>query len=480
MLNFVNRYIIGASVPIVLILGGLFYLIFLRFRPLRAPREMLRQMLWPTEKQGISPFRSVTMALAGTLGVGNIVGVATAIALGGFGAVFWMWISALAAMILKYAEITLAMAHRREETGTDGRKEYHGGAVYYIRDFFLARGQGTLGVVFSVLFALLCLLDSLSMGCIVQVNAVSGAFAGVFGIPSWACGLTLALLTAAVIVTGARGISRLTELLVPFMSLGYVILSLIVIFRCRERLPWAFARIFSDAFTVTSPLGGVAGFLLSDALRYGTMRGLLSNEAGCGTAPFAHAASGNNEPARQGVWGIFEVFVDTILLCTMTALVILLNYDAVCRYADNGIMMTIRAYAAVLGPSAGYFLAIAVFLFAYATVICWAHYGLECIEYLRPGKRLVHVGYILLFCGCTFAGTMIAPQAVWGSADFAIGSMTLMNLFVVCLMAGEVRQYTDRIFPMKRPGNEKRCRAFCRGCVADACAARRTEKREEQ
>ena len=143
-------------------------------------------------------------------------------------------------------------------------------------------------------------------------------------------------------------------------------------------------------------------------------------------------------------------------------------------------MMTIRAYAAVLGPSAGYFLAIAVLLFAYATVICWAHYGLECIEYLRPGKRLVRVGYILLFCGCTFAGTMIAPQAVWGSADFAIGSMTLMNLFVVCLMAGEVRQYTDRIFPMKRPGNEKRCRFFCRGCAADACAARRTEKREEQ
>ncbi len=441
MFDFVNKYIIGTSVPLLLILAGTFYLIILQGRPLKNPIKMLKAMLSPSEKEGISPFRSVTMALAGTLGVGNIVGVASAIALGGFGAIFWMWISALVAMILKYAEIVLAVSHRRQRNG-----ENHGGAVYYIKDYFLSIDKKRTGIFLATVFAVLCVTDSLSMGCIVQVNAVSSAFSGVLDIPTWICGGVLAVMTAIVITKGAKGISKITEYLVPIMSLGYIVMSVAVMIICRDRLPEAIGRIFSDAFDFRGAAGGVAGFLLSDALRYGTMRGLLSNEAGCGTAPFAHAASNTNEPAKQGVWGIFEVFVDTIILCTMTAVVIILNYDDACAYASDGIMMTVKAYSAVLGKSAEYFLAAAVLLFAYATVICWAHYGKESISYLFPSKKRSISIYMIAFCICVFVGSVIAPSEVWTLADFSIGSMTILNVIIICLMSDEVKKLTVRFF----------------------------------
>jgi len=186
--------------------------------------------------------------------------------------------------------------------------------------------------------------------------------------------------------------------------------------------------------------------LFSDAIRYGTMRGLLSNEAGWGTAPLAHAASSTKEPAKQGTWGIFEVFVDTIILCTMTAVVIIVNYDDACAYASDGIMMTVKAYSATLGKSAEYFLCAAVLLFAYATVICWAHYGVECVSYIFKNKKFYARIFYIVFCVFVFIGAIVAPEAVWTVVDFSIGSMTLINVLVVCFMSGEVRMLTDRLF----------------------------------
>lgn len=443
MLEFVNKYLIGTSVPALLIFAGIFYIVKLKGRPLKTPIKMIKTMLTPNEgeENGISPFRSVTMALAGTLGVGNIVGVAGAISLGGFGAVFWMWMSALAAMILKYAEITLAVAHRPNSRG-----ENHGGAMYYIKDYFTQKGKLKIGKALACLFAVLCVTVSLGMGCVVQVNAVSSSFKGVFNVPTWICGVVLTVMTAAVVTKGAKGISRLTELLVPFMSLGYIAMSVAVMIICRDRLPEAIERIFSDAFTVRSSVGGIFGFLFSDAIRYGTMRGLLSNEAGCGTAPLAHAASSTKEPAKQGTWGIFEVFVDTIILCTMTAVVIIVNYDDACAYASDGIMMTVKAYSATLGKSAEYFLCAAVLLFAYATVICWAHYGVECVSYIFKNKQFYARIFYIVFCVFVFIGAIVAHEAVWTVVDFSIGSMTLINVLVVCFMSGEVRMLTDRLF----------------------------------
>lgn len=449
VLDFVNKYVVGALTPIVLMLAGIFYLVVLRFLPIRRPLAMIKAMLFSENggsgsSKGISPFRSVTMALAGTLGVGNIVGVASAIAIGGFGSVFWMWISALAAMILKYAEITLSVAHRRKRGA-----ENYGGAMYYIEDHFAKEGRRGYGKAVGWVFAALCVAVSFGIGCMMQVNAVSGSFDGVLGIPGWACGAVFVLMTALIIKKGARGISGLTEWLVPIMSLGYIIISVSVMISCRSDLPEAIEMIFKDAFSFDSTVGGVVGFLFSDALRYGAMRGLLSNEGGCGTAPFAHAASNTREPAKQGVWGIFEVFVDTIILCTMTAVVIILNYDEVCMYSSNGIMMTVKAYSSVLGKNAEYFLCMAVLLFAYATVICWAHYGMECINYMFKGKKRATDIYAVAFCIAAFLGAVIAPETVWGIADLSMGSMTIINVAVICFMSGEVRELTAQYFRRK-------------------------------
>lgn len=438
MFEFVNKWVIGTSLPIVLIFAGAFFLFYLRFKPFSRPKRLISAMISPPDNKGggISPFRSVTMALAGTLGVGNIVGVASAIVMGGFGAVFWMWVSALFAMILKYAEIVLAVAHRR-----DG--EARGGAMWYIKEGIKNK---RLGGLISGIFAALCVVDALSMGCIVQVNALSGAVNSALGTPKILIGIIVALMTALVITRGARGISKITEWLVPLMSLGYVIISVAVMIICRDRIPSALAVIFRDAFNVKSGVGGIVGFLMSDGLRYGTMRGLLSNEAGCGTAPFAHAASNQKTPARQGVWGIFEVFVDTILLCTMTAVVIIVSFDDVCMLAPDGMLMTMRAYSVVLGEWSEYFLALAVFLFAYATVICWSHYGGECIFWLVGHKKGARAIFNLAFCLCAFIGAVIAPEEIWTLADFSIGSMTLINVFTVLLMSGEVKRLTDEVF----------------------------------
>ena len=443
MLEFINKWIIGTSLPLVLIFAGIFFLIFLKFKPLSTPKKLILTMISPQDDKkagGISPFRSVTMALAGTLGVGNIVGVASAIAMGGFGSIFWMWISALCAMILKYAEIVLAIAHRPKG------EENRGGAMWYIKDGLSLLKNKKLGVFLSGMFATLCVVDALSMGCIVQVNALSGAVNGAFGISKPIIGIAVAILTAAVISKGAKGISRLTEWLVPLMSLGYIAISVAVMIICRDRLSWVLVTIFKEAFNFKSGVGGIAGFLISDGLRYGTMRGLLSNEAGCGTAPFAHAASNTKTPAKQGVWGIFEVFVDTILLCTMTAAVVMVNYDEVCTLAPDGMLMTLRAYSVVLGEWSEYFLAVAVFLFAYATVICWSHYGGECVTWLTGEKRLPRTLFNIAFCTCAFIGAVIAPAEIWTLADFSIGSMTLINIFVVCIMSKEVKDLTDQVF----------------------------------
>lgn len=456
MLEFINKYVIGNSVPAVLILVGVFFVIYLKGRPLITPLKLISVMFkWDSNsaeigKGSVSPFRSMTMALAGTLGVGNIVGVASAIALGGFGAIFWMWVTALAAMILKYAEIVLALVYRK----TDEVGERHGGAVYYIKGVFDKLKMPKGGRILAAAFGVLCILNSLSMGCIVQVNAVSSAMNGVLNVPKWIVGLLLFILTALVIAKGSKKISALTEWLVPLMSAGYIIMSVSVMIICRDRLPEAISMIFKDAFNFRSTAGGVLGFFTADSLRYGSMRGLLSNEAGCGTAPFAHATSSVDEPAEQGVWGIFEVFADTILLCTMTAAVIILNYDACCAYSSDGVMMTVRAFSAVLGNGSGYFLCLAVFLFAYATVICWAQYGIECVTFLTDGmavwaKKWGRFGYIAMFCVCTFVGAVVAPSSVWTLADFSIGSMTLINVFVLCLAAGEVKRYTDKVFKVK-------------------------------
>ena len=445
MLEFINTNIISVITPIMLLLSGLYFSFKLRFFYLRHPLKILRSMLTRQKKGGISPFRAVTLALAGTLGVGNIAGVASSIAIGGFGSVFWMWVSALVAMVLKYAEIVLAIAHRR----IDGDR-YRGGASYYIYDRFAMTGKKSFGKILAALFALLCVINAITMGGIIQSNAVSTSFHGVWQLSPTVVGAAVAILCAIVASGNAKWVSAFSEKTVPLMTLGYILLSVAVLTLRRELIGDAFKAIFHDAFSADSAAGGVLGFLISRGMRAGCMRGLMSNEAGCGTAPTAHAAAECDSPAAQGFWGIFEVFVDTILLCTLTALVIIVailggGAPQILAFAENPMMMAIKSYSIVLGTWSEAYMAISVFLFAFATIVCWAHYGKESIVYLT-NKKLPLTLYLILFSLFVFLGALSAPKIAWLSADLALGIMTIINLAVIFSMSGEVKKETDEFF----------------------------------
>ena len=434
-ISFINKYFFGIGIPFLLIGAGIFYCIRLKFFHFLHPIKVLRS--FKSERNGgVSSLKAMMLALAGTLGVGNMVGVASAIALGGFGAVFWMWVSALIAMILKYAEIVLAMLYRKyDESGRP-----YGAAMYYIRACF----RGRLGAVLAGIFAVFCIINAFSVGSMIQVNAAAEAMNGVFGTPPIVIGLIFAAITLVAILRGSTGILALTEKLVPLMTLGFTVISVAVIVMRPSDALTAIEKIFSNAFSFQSGAAGVSGFLLSGAIRYGTMRGILSNEAGCGTAPAAHAVSSCREPARQGTWGIFEVFVDTILLCTLTAIVIIIGYDAIDPSGDF-MMMTVAAYESVIGRAAGYFLAIAVMLFGLATVLCWAHYGEVGVNYFsrRAGVRRA---YKLIYSLCVFLGALVSTDVLWESADLSIGTMSAINICALLLMSGRVKRETEEYF----------------------------------
>ena len=434
-ISFINKYFFGIGIPFLLMGAGIFYCIRLKFFHFLHPIKVLRS--FKSERSGgVSSLKAMMLALAGTLGVGNMVGVASAIALGGFGAVFWMWVSALIAMILKYAEIVLAMLYRKYDE--DGRP--YGAAMYYIRACF----RGRLGAVLAGIFAVFCIINAFSVGSMIQVNAAAEAMNGVFGTPPIVIGLIFAAITLVAILRGSTGILALTEKLVPLMTLGFTVISVAVIVMRPEDALAAIEKIFSNAFSFQSGAAGVSGFLLSGAIRYGTMRGILSNEAGCGTAPAAHAVSSCREPARQGTWGIFEVFVDTILLCTLTAIVIIIGYDAIDPSGDF-MMMTVAAYESVIGRAAGYFLAIAVMLFGLATVLCWAHYGEVGVNYFsrRAGVRRA---YKLIYSLCVFLGALVSTDVLWESADLSIGTMSAINICALLIMSGRVKRETEEYF----------------------------------
>ena len=429
----------GGLIPPLLLASGVFFFLYLRGHPFFSPRKALRAMRRTGDGNGVSPFRAVTEALAGTLGVGNIVGVANAIVVGGAGAIFWMWISAIVAAVLKYAEILLSVVHRR--TRTDG--SHYGGAFYYIKDHFLSCKKTRTAAILSTVFALFMILNAMSTGCVIQVRAVTSALQNTLPIPSWAVAAALLLFTLPLLCRGRRGVSALTEYLVPVMTLGYIFLSAAVLFLRSDALGAAFSSIFREAFSPESAAGGALGFLTSRALRVGTMRGLLSNEAGCGTSPTAHAAANASDPASQGIWGIFEVLVDTVLLCTLTALVILVSYDEVQMLSSDGILMAIRAYSCVLGGISDVFFAISVFCFGYATLLCWGGYGLESARDLsrHPMMRIL---YLFSFGICIVMGAYAAPDAVWDIADLAITVLTTVNLIALLRMRREVRAFTEQ------------------------------------
>ncbi len=424
-LAFFTEGLLGKLLPLSLLLVGALYALCLKCFPLFHPLKTLKMVFHGQKKEA---FHALSMALAGTLGVGNIAGVALSVALGGAGAVFWMWVSAALAMFLKYAEIVLAFLYREE-----GR----GGAMYYMR-----RGMGgKAGKIFAVLFALACIPAALSLGSAVQANAVAESARLVLRVPEWLSGLVLCVFTFLAVTGGVKGIQSITSRLIPLLTLFYFGISLYAVCSHASALPSVLGRIFSDAFSPLALPGGVGGFFASRAVRYGVTRGLLSNEAGAGTAPMAHATA-ENAPISQGLLGMAEVFIDTFVLCSATAFTVLLAFPGEIPPV-GGISIVLAAFSSLVGAWTALPIVFSVLLFVYATVLCWYFYGESALRYLTPHKGIKFL-YLLFFHVFLFLGSVFSGGSVWLLTDTAVSLMTLLNLTALVVLLPQVRKETKK------------------------------------
>ncbi len=431
-IDYLNTYIFGPGLCISLFICGIFLSAYLGFFFVLKPRKIISALKTPSSS-GMSPLKSMLVALAGTLGVGNIAGVASAIAIGGSGAVFWMLISSFAAIPVKYAEIVLARRHRKKED--DGK--YHGGAFHYISSL-----GGRLSSVMSVAFAVLCLMASLSMGCTLQANTLALSVERAFGISPVIVGLILGLVTLFVASGGLERISFVTSKLIPLMSAAYIGMSLYIIFANAPVLGDIFGDIVSSAFDFRAAGGGILGMLTSRAMSVGVTRGIVSNEAGCGTAPIAHCTSEAAKPAVQGVWGIMEVVIDTPIMCTLTALVVLIGQQMGISLRNGGMTIAIDAFGEFI-PFSEYILSFAVIIFAFCTIICWFFYGVESLRFInKRGLVWVKYAYLAAYALCTFIGAVGASELLWGLSDLIISVMTAVNIFVLLICRRQIRSET--------------------------------------
>ena len=378
----------------------------------------------------ISHFAALMTALAATVGIGNIVGVATAITLGGPGAVFWMWMTGLVGMVTKYSEAVLAVKYR--EKGEHGMR---GGPMYY-----LAKGAGLpwLGTLFAIFTA----LAAFGIGNMTQANVTAKIFETTFNIDPLATGLVLMVLTALVILGGIRSIGRFTSLLVPFMIVGYVTAALIVLAMNATEIPHALGLIFYHAFNPAAATGGFAGATIAAAMRFGIARGVFSNESGLGSAPIAAAAARTNDPVKQALVSMTQTFIDTLVVCTMTALVIL-TATSWTQGVSAG-ELTSLSMAETLGGSGQIIVALATALFAYSTLIGWNYYGEKAIEYLF-GPRSIRI-YRIFFIAAVIVGATTSLEFVWNFSDLMNGMMAIPNLIGLLLLSKVIKSETDRYF----------------------------------
>ena len=438
ILEIMNTYLFGPVLPWVIFCAGVFLFVkygsFIIFKPHKVISVFGRK----NKESGISPLKTAILALASTLGVGNIVGVSTAIFSGGPGAVFWMTVSAFAAMPLKYGEVVLAMKSRKVVGG-----EYRGGAMYYMRDMLNKKWL-------SVFFALLCIICAFTVGNIIQVNSVADSLERIFCIQPLTVGIIGATIVFLSVNRGTKGISDLTAKLVPLATLVYSVLSLYIFFTNLERLTDIASLVVREAFNLKAVLGGVGGYGVIRAMRYGVARGIFSNEAGCGTSPTAHAKSNLKSPVEQGFWGIFEVFADTVVMCNMTAFVILLSYNEfVIGEKLNGMDLVLAAFGRYAGDISELLIALSVLLFAYATVICQYFYGAECIYYFTKSKGVMNF-YRITFCLFVLYGALADLGLIWGLTDFNISLMTVINTACIIILSGVIKKETLDYFAFEK------------------------------
>ena len=418
----VNRIVWGPPMLILLMGTGVVLTVltgFIQFRHLgTALKEVLGKLTHKGTGQGtVTPFQAVSTALASTVGVGNIAGVATAIFLGGPGALFWLWVSGLLGMATKFSEITIALHYREpDETGT-----MRGGAMYILKK---GLGLPWLGTVFALLTA----LAAFGIGNMVQANSVADSLRASFNITPWMSGVVMVVLTGIVIIGGIKQIAKVTEILVPFMAIFYLLGGLTVIVLHLGELPGVIKLVLQGAFSGSAAAGGFAGSTIMMAMRFGVARGLFSNEAGLGSAPMVHAAATTDHPARQGMYGIFEVFVDTTLICTTTGLAILLT--GVWNSGETGAALSASAFAAGLPGNWGHLVVtVGLVLFAFSTIIGWSYYGETGIVYLFGARAAMP--YRLAWLVFIYLGAVGSLHLVWDIADTLNGLMAIPNLIAV-------------------------------------------------
>lgn len=432
--------IVWGPAMLVLILGTGLYLTFgLKFMPIRripsAFALMMKGRRAGAKDEGeITPFQTLMTALAATIGTGNIAGVATAIAVGGPGAVFWMWMTALVGMATKYGEAVLAVRYR--EVDASGR--YVGGPMYYIKN-----GMGPRFAWLGWVFAFFTMIAGFGIGNMVQANSLADVFHTTAGMPTWATGGVLAALVFLVVIGGLKRIASWSDKLVPFMAVIYVAGSLVILAANAAHVPGAFELIFKGAFTGTAATGGFAGAAIMLAVQKGVARGIFSNEAGLGSAAIAHAAAQTQDPARLGLVAMLGTFIDTIVVCTMTALVILTVYapDAagasvpVWSQGATGAALSSAAFGAGL-PGGEWIVTFGLILFVFTTLLGWSYYGERAAEYLF-GEKIV-TPYRVVWVVLVYVGAVTKLSIVWSFADIMNALMAIPNLIALIALSGVI------------------------------------------
>ncbi|MEF9946626.1 MAG: sodium:alanine symporter family protein [Lachnospiraceae bacterium] len=438
ILSAVNTFVWGPVMLTLLVGTGVFLTVRLKFLPWRNLGYALKAVFAKTDKEDkhegdISPFQSLMTALAATIGTGNIVGVATAMVLGGPGALVWMWISALFGLSTKYGESVLAVKYREK----NDRGEMAGGPMYAMKNGFKVK---KIGLFFAFSFSLFAVIASFGIGNMTQANSIAGAVQSTFHIDTKITGIILTVLALFVLVGGIKSIGKVCSVIVPFMAVLYFVAGLVVICINFKNVPSGVGEIFKMAFHFEAMAGGVGGTIVASmfsAMRWGVARGVFSNEAGLGSAPIAAAAARTDHPSRQGYINMTGTFFDTIVVCSMTGLAI--ASSGILGTLDKngevltGADLTIAAFSTALGSFGGYVITIGIALFAFSTILGWEYYGEKSLEYLVKSSKCNMI-YRILFCLVVFVGATVQLQIVWDFSDTMNGLMAIPNLISLLVL----------------------------------------------
>lgn len=437
----IGSYLSNYILIVALLGGGIWFTVKLGFIQVKGFGEGMRRTFGGMFKKGdkagadgMSSFQALATAIAAQVGTGNIAGAATALAIGGPGAIFWMWIAAFLGMATIYAEAIMAQKYKK--VGDDG--EVTGGPVYYIRAAF----TGGFGKVLAAIFAVLITLALGFMGNAVQSNSIAAAFNTAFGVPQWIMGIILAVLALFVFLGGTGRIAKITELIVPIMAAFYIVGSLIVIIVNFKEIPYAFQAIVVGAFAPSSIVGGAAGATMKLALTKGVARGLFSNEAGMGSTPHAHAVAKVNHPVEQGFVAMIGVFIDTFVILNLTAFVIITTHSI--PTGKTGAELSQYAFSTLYGKGGDIFIAICMFFFAFSTILGWYFFGQANIKYLF-GSKAVKI-YSVIVAVCVFLGSLAEVELVWTMQDTFNSLMVIPNILALFALSSVIKKVHDDYF----------------------------------